>query len=137
MAGVIGKFMFADFMVVLVVSFQPLTTAFSSSSRPTGIYGLIIAVLVILDIQEPTPDETTGLLLNRYTWDAGFRHFWSGVCIGLSGIAGGYAIGEVGDKGQKYIGVRPALFVPSILIVSFGGAVTLYGLIGSMIMISG
>jgi len=101
-----------------------------------GIYGLIISVLISLAIKVPEIATVDGesIAINVYEWDLGFKHFAAGLTIGLSGIAGGYAIGIVGDLGQKFVGIRPVLFVPMILIVSFAGAIPLYGLIGAMIL---
>jgi V-type H+-transporting ATPase proteolipid subunit len=98
-----------------------------------GIFGLIVSVLIVLAIKPPV--ESDGIYLNKYGWDLGFKHFASGLTLGLSGVAGGYAIGVVGSDAQKFVGLRKELFVPMILIISFAGAVPLYGLIGSMILI--
>mmetsp|Transcript_17652 Transcript_17652/g.32498 ORF Transcript_17652/g.32498 Transcript_17652/m.32498 type:complete len:109 (+) Transcript_17652:2-328(+) len=93
-----------------------------------GIFGLIVSVLITVKIVAPVGTE------NLYGWDLGFKHLGAGLTCGFSGIAGGYGIGVVGDLGQKFVGIRPSLFVPSILIVSFAGALPLYGLIGAMIL---
>ena len=98
-----------------------------------GIFGLIVSVLIVLAIKQPV--ESEGVYINKYGWDLGFKHFASGLTLGLSGVAGGYAIGVVGSDAQKFVGLRKELFVPMILIISFAGAVPLYGLIGSMILI--
>jgi ATP synthase proteolipid subunit len=98
-----------------------------------GIFGLIVSVLIVLAIKLPV--ESEGVYINKYGWDLGFKHFASGLTLGLSGVAGGYAIGVVGSDAQKFVGLRKELFVPMILIISFAGAVPLYGLIGSMILV--
>jgi V-type H+-transporting ATPase proteolipid subunit len=98
-----------------------------------GIFGLIVSVLIVLAIKQPV--ESEGVYINKYGWDLGFKHFAGGLTLGLSGVAGGYAIGVVGSDAQKFVGLRKELFVPMILIISFAGAVPLYGLIGSMILI--
>ena len=93
-----------------------------------GIYGLIVAVLIVNSI--PAPNGVT----NNYTFKDGFRHLAAGLCVGFSGIGAGWAIGLVGEAGVRSIGLQPKLFVPMVLIMIFGEAIALYGLIVGLIL---
>ena len=93
-----------------------------------GIYGLIVAVLIVNAIPPPADNE------NVYTFKDGFRHLAAGLCVGFSGIGAGWAIGLVGETGVRSIGVQPRLFVPMVLIMIFAEAIALYGLIVSLIL---
>ena len=55
-----------------------------------GIYGLIVSVVLIAKV---SPDNS-----NPY---AMFKLMTSGICVGLSCVAAGYAIGVVGDAGVR------------------------------------
>ncbi|CAI2381646.1 unnamed protein product [Moneuplotes crassus] len=89
-----------------------------------GIYGLIIAVILLQKIEIK---ETYG------TFD-GFRHLAAGLCCGLSSLASGYAVGIVGDSGVRGNAQEPKLFVGMILILIFAEAIGLYGLIIGIII---
>ena len=71
---------------------------------------------------------------NQYSSVAGFSHLAAGLACGLSSLAAGLAIGVVGDAGVRAIGQQPALYVPMILILIFGEALGLYGLIVALIL---
>ena len=90
-----------------------------------GIYGLIVAVIVIGQI---------GSLEPKYCAKVGFAHFGSGLAVGLSGLAAGTAIGIVGDAGVRATAQQPKLFVGMILILIFAEALGLYGLIVALVM---
>lgn len=57
-------------------------------------------------------------------------------CISLFTQAAGYSIGKVGDAGIRANAQQERLFVGLILILIFGEALALYGLIVSLILIS-
>ncbi len=88
-----------------------------------GIYGLIIAVILVQAIK---PES--------YSSFAGFAHLASGLACGLSGLGAGIAIGIVGDAGVRANGIQPKLFVPMVLILIFAEALGLYGLIVGIIL---
>jgi len=73
-----------------------------------GVYGLIIAILIV-----------TQLKFVNYTAGRGFAHLFSGVCVGFSGVASGWAMGVVGDEGLKSVAVKPVLFTSFLLILVF------------------
>ena len=63
----------------------------------------------------------------------GFMHMAAGLCCGLSSLAAGYAIGVVGDIGVR-ANAQTDIFVGMILILIFGEALGLYGLIIAIIL---
>jgi V-type H+-transporting ATPase proteolipid subunit len=71
---------------------------------------------------------------NAYSSFAGFSHLAAGLACGLSSLAAGLAIGVVGDAGVRAVGQQPALYVGMILILIFGEALGLYGLIVALIL---
>lgn len=71
---------------------------------------------------------------NQYSSFAGFSHLAAGLACGLSSLAAGLAIGVVGDAGVRAIGQQPGLYVGMILILIFGEALGLYGLIVALIL---
>jgi V-type H+-transporting ATPase proteolipid subunit len=92
-----------------------------------GIYGLIVAVIVIGQI----PKDSS---YPNYCAKMGFAHFGCGLAVGLSGLAAGTAIGIVGDAGVRATAQQPKLFVGMILILIFAEALGLYGLIVALVM---
>ena len=94
-----------------------------------GIYGLIVAVLLVSAVDQP---DNTGR--STYTWNTGFRHLASGLRVGMSGVGAGYAIGLVGDAGVRACGRQPRVFVGMILVLIFAEALALYGLIVGLIL---
>lgn len=96
-----------------------------------GIYGLIVAVIIIGGIGEPQFGEPP---LNTYGAFDGYAHLAAGLCCGLSGLGAGCAIGIVGDVGVRAVGQQEKLFVGMILILIFAEALGLYGLIVALIL---
>lgn len=62
-----------------------------------AVYALVIAVLIAGNL-EPPPGKS-------YSLFNGFMHLASGLSVGLSGVAAGYAIGVVGDTVSDGSGV--------------------------------
>ncbi|MCL4130896.1 UNVERIFIED_CONTAM: hypothetical protein GTU68_046532 [Idotea baltica] len=87
-----------------------------------GIYGMIVAVIIV---------QKKG-----YTANAAYAHLASGLCCGFSSLAAGLAIGIVGDAGVRANAQQDKIFVGMILILIFGEALALYGLIVSLILTS-
>ena len=94
-----------------------------------GIYGLIVSVILTGGIAYPAADGAT-----KYSSYSGFAHLSAGLCCGLSSLAAGMAIGIVGDAGVRAVGQNDKLFVGMILILIFGEALGLYGLITALIL---
>ena len=89
-----------------------------------GIYGLIVAVIL---------NQRIG---NNYNYKLGYAHLASGLCCGLSSLGAGIAIGIGGDAGVRALGQTDKIFVGMMLILIFGEALGLYGLIVSLILSS-
>ncbi|KAJ5202155.1 uncharacterized protein N7498_006818 [Penicillium cinerascens] len=87
-----------------------------------GIYGLVVSVLVANDLKQD---------LALYT---GFIQLGSGLSVGLTGLAAGFAIGTVGDAGVRGTAQQPRLYVGMILILIFAEVLGLYGLIVALLM---
>jgi len=88
-----------------------------------GIYGLIISVILVQAIKA-----------EKYYSFNGFAHLAAGLATGLSGLSAGLSIGIVGDAGVRATGQQEKLFVPMVLILIFGEALGLYGLIVGIIL---
>ena len=72
-----------------------------------GIYGLVVSVLISDGLKQKQPLFTS------------FIQLGSGLSVGLSGLAAGFAIGIVGDAGVRGTAQQPRLFVGMILILIF------------------
>ncbi|KAK4116968.1 V-type ATPase [Canariomyces notabilis] len=92
-----------------------------------AVYSLVISVLIAQDLQPPT----TG---SNYSLFNGFMHLACGLAVGLTGLAAGYAIGIVGDKGVRAYMLQSRIFVGMVLILIFGEVLGLYGLIVALIL---
>lgn len=84
-----------------------------------AVYGLVIAVLIAGDMGPP-PQQ-------NYSLFTGFMHLASGLSVGLTGLAAGYAIGIVGDMGVRSYMQQSRIFVGMVLILIFGEVLGLYG----------
>ena len=93
-----------------------------------GIYGLIMSVILNTGITKPENG------VGKYTSYSGFAALASGLACGLSSLAAGICIGVVGDAGVRAVGQQEKVYVGMILILIFGEAVALYGLIVAMIL---
>ncbi len=99
-----------------------------------GIYGLIIGIVISTTMggRMKAGSERTYSL-----YDA-FAHLSSGISVGLSSLAAGIAIGISGNAGARANARNPKLFVVMLLILVFGEALALYGVIlGLIIVFSG
>lgn len=59
----------------------------------------------------------------------GFAHLSAGLTSGMGALAAGICIGIVGDHGVRAYAQQSRLFVGMLLILIFGEALALYGLI--------
>lgn len=94
-----------------------------------GIYGLIVAVILIQKIHSNDSPSN-----DKYTYQKGYAHLSSGLCVGLSSLGAGLAIGIAGDAGVRALGQQDRIFVGMMLILIFAEALGLYGLIISLIL---
>lgn len=84
-----------------------------------AVYSLVIAVLIAEDMGPPS--QVTYSLFN------GFMHLACGLSVGMTGLAAGYCIGIVGDKGVRSYMEQSRVFVGMVLILIFGEVLGLYG----------
>lgn len=91
-----------------------------------AVYALVIAVLIAGDMGPP-PQQ-------NYSLFTGFMHLASGLSVGLTGLAAGYAIGIVGDVGVRSYMQQSRIFVGMVLILIFGEVLGLYGYVLSSLV---
>ncbi|ODQ66271.1 V-type ATPase [Nadsonia fulvescens var. elongata DSM 6958] len=89
-----------------------------------SVYGLVVSVLIAGSLG---PAE-------NYSLFNGFMHLACGLCVGLSALASGWAIGVVGDEGVRQFLLQPRLFVGIVLILIFAEVLGLYGMIIALIL---
>ena len=97
-----------------------------------GIYGLIVAVLFNTEIKKTTKEQWMAGD-NQYTIIQGYKQMAAGLCCGLSGLASGLAIGEVGHAAVKGNLYRD-LVVGMILMLIFAEALGLFGFIVAIVL---
>ena len=68
----------------------------------------------------------------HYPLANGYLDFAGGLACGLCGLAAGMCIGIVGDAGVRAYGQQQRTYVTMLLIVIFGEALGIYGLIGTL-----
>jgi len=91
-----------------------------------GIYGVIVAVLLIQDANKVVAGNGSG-----------YKILGAGLCCGLSSLAAGLAIGVSGDAGVRAFAQSDGIFVGMILILIFAEAIGLYGMIVAILIRSG
>eukprot|EP00766_Chilomastix_caulleryi_P005420 gnl/Chilomastix_caulleri/692.p1 GENE.gnl/Chilomastix_caulleri/692~~gnl/Chilomastix_caulleri/692.p1 ORF type:complete len:185 (-),score=38.92 gnl/Chilomastix_caulleri/692:55-609(-) len=87
-----------------------------------GIYGLITSIAITTSASEFLPHFVTS------------AHLSSGISTGLSCLAAGIAIGVGGNAAVRAVARQPRLYVAMLLILVFGEALALYGMIVSLIL---
>ncbi|KAK4187271.1 hypothetical protein QBC35DRAFT_385311 [Podospora australis] len=95
-----------------------------------AVYALVISVLIAQDLTPPSPNGGG----SNYSLFSGFMHLACGLSVGLTGLAAGYCIGVVGDKGVRSYMLQSRVFVGMVLILIFGEVLGLYGLIVALIL---
>jgi len=93
-----------------------------------AVYGLVVSVLIAQDLGPPSQGG------RHYSLFEGFMHLACGLSVGLTGLAAGYCIGIVGDKGVRAYMEQSRVFVGMVLILIFGEVLGLYGLIVALIL---
>jgi V-type H+-transporting ATPase proteolipid subunit len=91
-----------------------------------AVYSLVISVLIAEDLKPPSDQS--------YALFTAFLHLGSGIAVGMTGLAAGYTIGVVGDKGVRAYMEQSRIFVGMVLILIFGEVLGLYGLIVALIL---
>ncbi|CUV03995.1 unnamed protein product [Cryptosporidium hominis] len=89
-----------------------------------GVYGLIVGVIICSQIR------------TDYSLYQGYCHLAAGLISGFSCAASGFTIGVAGDAGIRGTAQQSKLFVASMLILIFGEALAIYGIIVSLVLIS-
>lgn len=84
-----------------------------------AVYSLVISVLIAQDLDPKS----------NYSLFSGFMHLACGISVGMTGLAAGYCIGVVGDKGVRAYMNQSRIFVGMVLILIFGEVLGLYGLV--------
>ena len=92
-----------------------------------GIYGLIVSVLITNKINDVTGTNAG---------ETGYKLFWAGLCVGMSALASGLAIGVAGEAGVRAFAQTEDIFVGMVLVLIFSEAIGLYGFIVAIIMMS-
>ena len=87
-----------------------------------GIYGLIVAIIL------------SGRITANLTPNQGYAYLAAGLSCGMSGLGSGMAIGIAGDAAVRAVGHQTALYVPMVLLMIFGEAIGLFGLIVALIL---
>eukprot|EP00766_Chilomastix_caulleryi_P002894 gnl/Chilomastix_caulleri/391.p1 GENE.gnl/Chilomastix_caulleri/391~~gnl/Chilomastix_caulleri/391.p1 ORF type:complete len:187 (+),score=62.21 gnl/Chilomastix_caulleri/391:150-710(+) len=87
-----------------------------------GIYGLIVSITISTGAAELLPQYVTS------------AHLAAGISNGLACLAAGIAIGVGGNAAVRAVARQPRLFVAMLLILVFGEALALYGMIVSLIL---
>lgn len=82
-----------------------------------AVYSLVISVLIAQDLDPKS----------NYSLFSGFMHLACGISVGMTGLAAGYCIGVVGDKGVRAYMNQSRIFVGMVLILIFGEVLGLYG----------
>uniref|UniRef100_A0A7S1D4Y2 V-type proton ATPase proteolipid subunit n=1 Tax=Cyclophora tenuis TaxID=216820 RepID=A0A7S1D4Y2_CYCTE len=122
-----------------------------------GIYGLIVAIIISGGVSAPLAGVG-----NTYSQYTGWAHLAAGLCCGLTCLAAGGATGIAGEVGIIASGLRAELnhaksnrgmmgggsseivdegdagklYIGSVTILSFSGAIGLYGFIVALIITS-
>merc|ERR1711862_845248 len=99
-----------------------------------GIYGFIVSVLLGQNI---SPEKFANVKNAGDEFYKGYAYLAAGLCCGFSSLAAGLAIGIVGDAGVRANAQQDRIFVGMILILIFGEALGLYGLIVALILSQG
>lgn len=103
-----------------------------------AVYSLVIAVLIAEDMGPPPqqyslfrysslPEPGSLETVKLISGNSGFMHLACGLAVGMTGLAAGYCIGIVGDKGVRAYMEQSRIFVGMVLILIFGEVLGLYG----------
>jgi V-type H+-transporting ATPase proteolipid subunit len=85
-----------------------------------------VVVVVVVVVRTVSTDP--------YPLFTGYAHFAAGISCGLANLAAGLAIGIVGDFGTRAAAKQPKIYVGMVLMLIFGEALGLYGLIVAIIL---
>lgn len=92
-----------------------------------GMYGLIIAIVINTSLAGYVETTAVPLYLS-------YGHLAAGISTGVASLAAGISIGIAGNAGARGSARNEKLFVVMLLILVFGEALALYGLIIGLIL---
>jgi len=72
-----------------------------------AIYGLVVSVMIINNLEEKSALHTNFLQLS------------AGLTVGVSGLSAGLAIGVIGDAGVRASTLQPRMYMGMIMILIF------------------
>ena len=82
----------------------------------------------------PTAAQIPAMTNYNEAMNQGYKLFAAGLCCGLSCLAAGFAIGITGDAGVRAVGQQNLMYVGVILVLIFGEALGLFGLIVALVL---
>ena len=86
------------------------------------IYGIILCIMLVGHFNQP------------YSLFSSFLDLSAGLTTGFCGLGAGLTIGIAGDAGVRAVAQQPRMYVPMVLILIFGEALGLYGIIISLLL---
>ena len=95
-----------------------------------GIYGVIISVLLINDVNDSVSKNDGSMAKNG----RGYKILGAGLSCGLSALASGLSIGVAGDAGVRAFAQTDGIYVGMILLLIFSEAIGLYGFIVAILI---
>eukprot|EP01111_Echinosteliopsis_oligospora_P010378 TRINITY_DN321_c0_g1_i1.p1 TRINITY_DN321_c0_g1~~TRINITY_DN321_c0_g1_i1.p1 ORF type:complete len:223 (-),score=48.16 TRINITY_DN321_c0_g1_i1:84-656(-) len=97
-----------------------------------AIFGIIVALMTSTKIGSNTSTAyNTGFY--AMTYSSGYKLFWSGVVTGGCGLFSGLCVGVVGSGCALADAQNPVLFVKVLIVEIFGSAISMFGLIVSIV----
>lgn len=102
-----------------------------------AIYGLIVAIILSGMLKEyPTVNSDATQSTYATSLFSSYLLFGCGLCVGLTNLVCGVAVGIVGSSAALADAADPALFVRILIVEIFGSAIGLFGLIVGVLMVS-
>jgi len=97
-----------------------------------AIFGIIVALIISTKIGDKTDMSDITVVASDYA--GGYKLFSAGLITGLCGLFSGLCVGVVGSGCALADAQNPSLFVKILIIEIFGSALSMFGLIVSIIV---